>query len=232
MMRTIRAAMIAGLIANQPAAAEPVDLALVMAVDVSGSVDGEEYALQMRGIAWAVRQPDVIATIQSGRHRRIAINLMCWGEADYEKPSSGWHDISDAASAEAFAAVAERFEGRVGGGTGIGSAIGYGITLVETSGRQPLRKVIDVSGDGTELGEIRDPRFTVSHAQALRAKRGVTVNGLAIQTDMPDLERYYASHVAGGPGSFVMSISSYQDFAEAMHRKLLRELQSEVAAVD
>ncbi len=201
-----------------------VDLALVLAVDVSGSVNRQEYELQTHGIAAAFRKPDIVAAIQAGRHGRISVNLMSWGDPDYEKLVTGWYNVSDAASAEAFAAVAKGFEGRTGGGTGIGVAIGYGITLIETSGLTAIRKVVDVSGDGTEMGEIREPRFTVTLAKAMREAHGVTVNGLAIRNDVPDLDQYYRDHVAGGPGSFVISISGYDDYAEAIHRKLLREI--------
>ena len=149
---------------------------------------------------------------------------MSWGDPDYEKLVTGWYSVSDAASAETFAGVAQGFEGRTGGGTGIGVAIGYGITLIETSGLTAVRKVVDVSGDGTEMGEIREPRFTVRLAQKMREAHGVVVNGLAIRNDVPDLDQYYRDNVAGGPGSFVISISGYDDYAEAIHRKLLREI--------
>lgn len=212
-------------------AAETADVALVLAVDTSGSVDGHEYVLQMRGIAAAFRDPEVIAAAAAGPAGRIAVTIETWGEPDYQKYTTGWAFVGDAASAEAFAHTAETFEGRMGGGTGIGVAIGYALTLLQTSGIASLRQVIDVSGDGVELGEIRTPHFTVKLAQAMRAKTGVVVNGLAITTDYPDLEAYYRANVAGGPGSFVMSISSFDDYAVAMRRKLLRELQPETAAL-
>ena len=101
----------------------------------------------------------------------------------------------------------------------------HGITLIETSGLAPTRKVIDVSGDGIESYEIRQPRFFLPDAQRLRAAAGVIVNGLAIRNDFRDLDRYYRQHVAGGSGSFVMEVANYQDFAEAMRIKLLREIR-------
>lgn len=231
MMRAIiGAAALCRLMAGPAAASEPVDLALVLAIDVSGSVNREEYELQTYGIAAAFRQPDIVAAIQAGRFGRISVNLMSWGDPDYEKLTTGWHTISDLASSEGFADVAEKFEGRTGGGTGIGRAIGFGITLIETSGLSPLRKVIDVSGDGPESWELREPRFKLANAQALRAKHGVIVNGLAITNDAPDLEIYYRSFVAAGPGSFVISISDYEGYAEAIRRKLLQEIQPGLAS--
>ncbi len=233
MMRAMMTAVaLPWLMAGPALAGEPIDLALVLAIDVSGSVDAHEYKLQTRGIAWAFRQPDIVAAIEAGRFGRISVNLMSWGEPDYEKLTSGWHIVSNAATAETFAALAGGFEGRVGGGTGIGSAIGYGITLIETSGLEPTRKVIDVSGDGMEQGEIRDPHFKVVHAQAMREKHGVVVNGLAISNDVPGLDSYYRSYVAGGPGHFVMSIAGYEDYAEAIHRKLLREILPNLAVLE
>jgi hypothetical protein len=224
MLRTTLAAVLGLLLAEPATSAEPVDLALVLAVDASGSVDGREYALQVQGIANAFRQADILAAIRSGRHGRIAVSLMSWGDPDYEKFATPWYIVGDVQSASAFAEEAASARGRIGGGTGIGNAIGYGITLIETSGFLAARKVIDVSGDGTELGEIRPPRFRVEHAAAMREAHGVIVNGLAITNDEPELEAYYRAHVAGGPGSFVISIDSYDDYAEAIHRKLLREI--------
>lgn len=213
-------------------AEEKVDLALVLAVDVSGSVSGQEYDLQIGGIARAFRQPDIVEAIRSGRYGRIAVNLMLWGDPDYEKMVTGWQVVGDTASAAAFADTAASFRSLIGGGTGIGVAIGYGITLIETSGFVADRKVIDVSGDGTELGEIRVPRFKVGNAQAMREAHGVVVNGLAITNDVPDLETYYRANVAGGPGSFVISIKRYEDYAEAIHRKLLREIMPPSAGLE
>jgi hypothetical protein len=221
------------LLMTAPAAraAQTADVALVFSVDTSGSVDGHEYELQMGGIAAAFRDPEVIAAATAGPAGRIAVTIETWGEPDYQKITSGWYFVSDAGSAETFAHVAETFEGRLGGGTGIGVGIGYAITLLKTSGIRSPRQVIDVSGDGVELGEIRDPHFTVKDAQAMRARAGVVVNGLAILTDYPDLETYYRANVAGGPGSFVMSIATFDDYAEAMRRKLLRELLPDVATL-
>lgn len=231
MLRTTIALVLAAVLAAPAGAGQPVDLALVLAVDASGSVNRQEYDLQTKGIAAAFRQSDIVEAIRSGRHGRIAVNLITWGDPDYEKFATGWHIVGDTQTAASFADVAAAFEGRIGGGTGIGIAIGYGITLIETSGLAATRKVVDVSGDGTELGEIRVPRFRVEHAAAMREAHGVIVNGLAIRNDVSDLDAYYRSHVAGGPGSFVIFIDKYEDYAEAIHRKLLREILPPSAAL-
>ncbi|MBG1232671.1 DUF1194 domain-containing protein [Aestuariivirga litoralis] len=207
-----------------PAADTAVDLALVLAVDTSGSVDGGEYALQMDGIAAAFRSPDVIAAALSGPHGKIAINLMTWGDPDEKKYDTGWHVIASKQDAEDFAKLANTDLPREGGGTGIGIAMSYGIALLRHAAFKASRQVIDVSGDGHESWELREPHFKLPQAQALRAAAGVLVNGLAIVNDEPNLEEYYRNNVIGGPGSFVISVANYGEYAEGIHRKLLREI--------
>ncbi|MBI2717602.1 MAG: DUF1194 domain-containing protein [Rhizobiales bacterium] len=235
MPKRIAAAAAAFLACIAPATADPTgsfDLALVLAVDCSGSVDGGEYRLQVDGIAAAFRDPEVVSAALSGPNRRIAVILMTWGDPDEQKFTTGWFAIDSAAATENFAATSERFDQRSGGGTGIGIAIGYGITLIETAGFTASRKVIDVSGDGTESWELREPRFLLPNAQAMRAARGVIVNGLAIRTDVPDLDRYYRDNVIGGPGAFAIGIGidNYSDYRAAIKAKLLREIRPLLAS--
>jgi len=201
-----------------------VDLALVLAVDTSGSVDGAEYKLQMDGIAAAFRADDVIAAALSGPHHRIAVILMTWGDPDSEKFHTDWHIVASKQDAFDFAKLANTDLPREGGGTGIGLAMGFGLTLLRVSGYKALRQVIDISGDGHESWELREPHFKLPQAQALRAKAGVTVNGLAIISDEPNLEEYYRNNVIGGAGSFVMTVKNYDEYADGIHRKLLREI--------
>lgn len=201
-----------------------VDLARVLAVDTSGSVDGDEYKLQMDGIAAAFRADDVIAATLSGPHHQIAVNLMTWGDPDIQKFHTGWHVIMSKQDALDFAKLANTDLPRQGGGTGIGLAMGFGLTLLRTSGLKALRQVIDISGDGHESWELREPRFKLPQAQALRAAAGVTVNGLTITNEEPDITQYYQDNVIGGSGSFVISVANYQEYADGIHRKLLREI--------
>ena len=210
-------------------AGETVDVKLVLAVDTSGSIDGEEYALQMNGIAWAFRQADVIAAATNGPHRSIAVNLMTWGDPDEQKYDTGFYVIRNAADAEAFAKLAEKDYQRQGGGTGLGTAVAYGLTLLRNSPIAAPRQVIDVSGDGHESWELREPRFKLADAQVLRAAMGVTVNGLAILNSEPGLAEYYRANVAGGPENFVITVANYGEYAEGIHRKLLMELESPMA---
>jgi hypothetical protein len=214
------------------AGARSYDLALVLAVDCSGSVDGQEYRLQIDGITAAFRDPEIIAAATSGPNGRIAVNLFTWGDPEFEKYPTGWFEISSTASALDFAETVKNFDKRSGGGTGIGISIAYGVTLIETGGFDARRKVIDVSGDGIESWEFREPKFKLPQAHQLRAAAGVTVNGLAIRNDFHDLDRYYRDHVAGGPGSFVMDVADYRDFPAAIRLKLLREIRPLSAALE
>ncbi len=207
------------------------DLLLVLAVDCSGSVSGDEFRLQTGGIAAAFRDSEIIASALAGPNGRIAVNLMTWGDPDYPKFNTGWFEINSPAAAESFASTAEHFDLRMGGGTGIGIAMAYGISLIETSRLTSNRKVIDVSGDGIESYEIRQPVFVLKDAQRLRAKAGVIVNGLAIRTDDADLAQYYRAEVAGGSGSFVMDVTDYRDFPAAIKLKLLREIRPLTASL-
>ncbi len=213
-------------------AEETVDVKLVLAVDTSGSVDGPEFALEMNGIAAAFRAPDVIAAATNGPHRRIAVDLMTWGDPDDQKYDTGFRIIASPADGEAVAKLAEAGLPRQGGGTGIGIAVAYGLALLRNSAIHAPRQVIDVSGDGRESWELREPHFKISDAQILRAAMGVTINGLAILHFEPDLEAYYRAEVAGGDDSFVITVADYQGYAEAIHRKLLMELQSPLAMLD
>jgi Protein of unknown function (DUF1194) len=207
------------------------DLTLVLAVDCSGSVSGDEFRLQTGGIAAALRDPEVIAAALSGPHGRIAVNLMLWGDPDYQKFSSGWFEIDSPAAAEKFADIVEGFDLRMGGGTGLGIAVAYAISLLEGSGAISERKIIDVSGDGAESYEIRPPRFLLKDAQRLRAKAGITINGLAIRNEDLGLANYYRTELAAGPGNFVIDVATYDDFAEAIKLKLLREIRPLTAAL-
>jgi hypothetical protein len=209
-----------------------VDLALVLAVDCSGSVDRRELTMQLGGIAQAFRDPAVQAAIKAGPHHRIAVNLMLWADPDEPKLDSGWQIIGSADEAEVFARMAENNVIRIGGGTGLATAIAYGITLISNSGLNADRKTVDISGDGKDSWELREPRFRLPQARALRATTGVVVNGLAITNEQSDLANYYRSEVIGGPGSFVLEAKSYEDFAEAMRIKLLREILPNMAALD
>ena len=209
----------------QPSRAETaVDLELVLAIDASASVDPAEFDLQMGGIASAIRDAEVQAAIAAGPIGRIAVSTIVWADATLRKQAGGWFVVEDSDDAELFARHVEEFYRRISGGTGIGSGIAEAIRLMERNGINGTRRVVDVSGDGIETPP-RDNVLLLADARGMALTRGVTVNGLAIQTDVPDLARYYFEEVVVGPGAFVMSVGDYADFAEAFRRKLLREIE-------
>jgi hypothetical protein len=201
-----------------------VDLKLALAVDASGSVDTDEYALQLSGIAAGFRDPNVRKAIRSGPAKAIAVNLVVWAEPQVPKDMSGWFIIASDGEAENFARIVEAFPRRQTGATAIGEGIAAALRSIAASGISAPREVVDVSGDGRE-SVAREFTVLVDQARAMALSRGVVVNGLAIENEVGDLADYYRENVQAGPGSFVMEAKTYQDFAEAMRLKLLREIE-------
>ena len=219
-----------------PARAAEVDLELVLAMDGSGSINAAEFRLQLFGTAAAFRQPDIQQAIRSGPHGRIAVALVIWSDAAFPKYPTPWFVLDSPRSADRFAAYIATFRknsgrryGIGGGGTGIGSGVVYALNMIAGNGHTGLRKVIDVSGDGTETDPWFKKAVTMPGAKLLARRQNVTINGLAILTDFSFLQSWYRTNVIGGPGSFVIKAASFDDFAEAIHRKLLREISSAVS---
>lgn len=201
-----------------------VDMQLVLAVDASGSVDEYEYRLQLNGIAQGFRDEGVIQAIGDGPLGRIAVALVVWAESRRPKARTAWYIIDDAAGARGFANLVRGFGRPVGGGTGIGKAMFFAVRMIETSGLSSRRRVIDVSGDGRET-TFREWSVPPDQARHAAIDRGITINGLAITAEDKELESYYATQVIAGPGSFVMTAASIEDFEAAMRAKLLREIR-------
>lgn len=222
-------ALLAGLIFPSPKAhaANPVDLQLVLAVDASGSVDEREYRLQLHGIAEAFRDPEVIKAIGAGPHGRIAVALMVWAESNRPKAKTPWRIIADRADALAFADLTNGFGRPVGGGTGIGKAMVTAVRMLESSGLTGTRRVIDVSGDGRET-TFREWSVPPDQARHAAIDRGITINGLAITAEDKGLAAYYETQVIAGPGAFVMTAGSIDDFKRVMRAKLLREIRGDL----
>ncbi len=201
-----------------------VDLELVLAVDTSGSVDDDEYALQISGIAAAFRDPEVLKAIAAGPLGRIAVTVSFWAESELPKQSLAWQVIAEPAGAAAFAEQLEALPRAAPiGGTGIGKGVIYSVQIMQDNGLNGTRRVVDVSGDGRET-PFRYYSVPPEQARAYAAARGVTVNGLAILAEQPDLEDYYRRSVIVGPGAFALAADDFQTFAEAMRRKLIREI--------
>jgi hypothetical protein len=208
------------------AAPQQVDLKLVLANDVSGSIDNDELQLERDGIADAFLDPNIITAIQNGSLGRIAVAMIDFSMAQYNKIVIDWHIIHDRASAAEFAAIVRRTPRTLGHRTSISSALQTAMTILEASDNDIVaaRKVIDVAGDGpNNAGE----HMTPVHDAVV--KSGIIINGLPVMDEQasgyfPDLDKYYAACVAGGAGSFVVTVRSYRDFAAGMRRKLVLEI--------
>jgi len=213
----------------------PVDLELVLALDASGSVDDEEYHLQLKGIASAFRDSKVIEVIQNGFHGKIAVAVMVWADAHVDKDVGTWYVIASPDDAEAFALQTE-YRPRLikNGATGIGASIGHAIQMMQRNGLKGIRRVVDVSGDGFETPldtSIQGGKggfataMLLGDAHKYATQYNVIVNGLAITNDIPDLDIWYHNNVKIGSGSFVIKANSYENFAAKMRTKLLREIE-------
>ena len=197
-----------------------VDVALVLAVDVSLSIDDEEFALQRAGYAAAFRNPLVIDSITAGGTGTMAVTYIQWSGASEQKQIVPWRIIRDQASALAFAdelAAAERLV--ASGSTSISGAIDAARRVLRQRDIVADRKIIDISGDGYN-NSGRLPTYARDEAVA----EGITINGLAILKNEPFLEGYYERNVMGGPGAFVITAADFGDFAEAILGKLVREV--------
>jgi len=209
----------------QPAG-EPVDLALVLAVDASGSVDTERFELQKHGYAAAFRNPRVVQAIEAGTRRAITVAMVQWTGPSLHVEVVGWTRVSDRASAETLAAAIDAAPRQLfGGGTSLSGAIDNGVALLAASPYRAARRVIDISGDGSNN---RGRPAAAARDEAVRA--GIVINGLPIAWIEPDLVAYYRTNVIGGPGSFVIGIDSYDNFADAILNKLVTEIAGQAAA--
>ncbi len=231
-----RAIVVAALISGSPVhAADRVDIALVLAADVSRSITNDEFQLQRQGYAAAIANPDVVKAIQAGTNRAIALTFVEWAGGDEQQVVVDWRIIRDLASAKDFAetmlAAPRAFFGR----TGIGAALDFSVKRLKESGVKAERQIIDVSGDGTNNA---GPPLADSRAAALAA--GVVINGLAIINTGGEslygggfsghtqptggLPNWYRDNVTGGPGSFLLVVNDFEDFGDAMTKKLLNEI--------
>ena len=222
LLRAITALVLLFLVpaAAQRGSGEPVDLALVLAVDASGSVDQTRFELQRQGYVAAFRHPRVIGAITTGPRQSIAVVMMQWTGPALQVIAVPWTRISDVASANAFAdRVAAAPRALFGGGTSISGAIDAGMGLLFDNPYQAARRVIDVSGDGSN-----NRGRAVNAARDEAVARGVGINGLPILALEPDLDRYYAQNVVGGPGAFVIAAKDFESFGEAILKKLIAEI--------
>jgi hypothetical protein len=206
------------------ASAQPrtvVDLALVLAVDSSGSVDFGVFDLQTGGIAGAFRDAEVIAAIEQWAPRGIAVSVVLWSGRGQQRVAVDWTRVGDRASAEALAASIEAMGRGMLAETALGEGLSFAINHLVKGPFAGERQIIDISGDGrSNVGA--DPAAFRDAAVAA----DITVNGLAILNDDLTLDLYYAERVIGGRDAFVTTAHDYDDFARAMRHKLLKEIGS------
>jgi hypothetical protein len=209
------------LIMPAPAAAQSgVDLQLVLAVDASGSVNHTRFELQKQGYVAAFRHAQVLDAIRSGRNQAIAVTMVQWTGPAMQIQVVDWMRIGEERTSEAFAAAIEQAPRQLfGGGTSISGAIDHAMTLFPKNPFRGGRRVIDVSGDGSNN---RGRAVALARNEAVSA--GVGINGLPILALEPDLDRYYQEFVIGGPGAFVVAAERYETFGEAILKKLIAEI--------
>jgi hypothetical protein len=206
--------------AGAQTARQSVDLALVLAVDASGSVDRVRFELQKQGYVAAFRHPRVLQAIQSGPTQSIAVIMMQWTGPALQVIAVPWTRVSDQASANAFAdKIASAPRALFGGGTSISGAIDTAMALLFDNPFQATRRVIDISGDGSNN---RGRSVNQARDEAVRA--GVGINGLPILALEPELDRYFEQNVIGGPGAFVVAAKDFETFGEAILKKLIAEI--------
>lgn len=202
-----------------------VDVELVLAVDVSRSISPEELAIQRLGYAAALTSPEVLTAIGDGLVGRIAVTYIEWAGAHIQRTVIDWTLIETPEDAQGFAdAILANTLGTMRR-TSISGALSYSAAAFQDNGFDGLRQVIDISGDGPNnegrpVTQVRDEVVA----------QGITINGLPLLTSsggfqhLPDLDLYYRDCVIGGPLAFVIAVTSWEQFAEAVRRKLVMEL--------
>lgn len=229
MMETLLALTVAPA---QMTAAPPaqVDVELLLAVDVSASMDIEEARTQRLGYVEALKHPDFINAVKSGMLGRIAIGYYEWSGAANLQSVVQWQLIDDAEDAQRFA---EKVDKPVTGsrrGTSLSNAILFGTQSIDSNAFSGARRVLDLSGDGPN-----NSGPAVAPARAAALERGIVINGLAVlirpSVSLTPLDQYYKNCVVGGPGSFVLPVHEPEDFAIAIRQKLILEVSGVAPSV-
>ncbi|MGB7694602.1 MAG: DUF1194 domain-containing protein [Pseudolabrys sp.] len=209
------------------ASAIPVDVELVIAVDVSYSMDPDEQALQREGYVLALTSKEFLQALRQGAHGKIAVTYFEWAGQSDQKILMPWRVIDGPESADAVAAEIARAPYRRASRTSISGALRFAKPLFDDSGYKGLRRVIDLSGDGANNA---GPLVEITRDDVLAA--GITINGLPIMLkrpytgtmDIENLDEYYEDCVIGGPGAFVIPIREREKFIEATRTKLVLEV--------
>jgi len=204
-----------------------VDVELVIAVDVSYSMDLDELAVQREGYAQAIVSKEFLQALKTGPNSKMAVTYFEWSASSDQKIIIPWRVIDGPESADAVAAEIMKTPVRRGSRTSISGAINFAMPLFEEDPYRGLRRVIDISGDGPNNNGV-----PVTGARDAALEKGITINGLPIMVkepsyatmDIDDLDLYYEDCVIGGPGSFVVAIKDREKFKEAIRTKLMLEV--------
>ena len=212
-------------------AGESVDVALILAADVSRSIDAGEFRLQREGYSAAITSPRVLTAVQAGTHRAIAVCFVEWAGPDEQLVVVNWTVIRDGKSASEFATALTEAPRSFTGRTSISAAIDFAMSQFARSGVDTDRRIIDVSGDGTN-----NAGRPVTDARDAAVAQGVTINGLAIINERPEgyffahtqppegLPAYYKNNVVGGNGGFLQVVKDFTTFGDAITNKLVTEI--------
>jgi hypothetical protein len=223
----LSAAQPAPRFADDKETATSVDVELILAVDVSYSMDLDELAIQREGYAQAIISKEFLQALKTGPHGKIAVTYFEWAASSDQKIIIPWRVIDGPETADAVANEIMKTPIRRASRTSISGAIYFAMPLFEENPYRGLRRVIDISGDGPNNNGA-----PVTGARDIALAKGITINGLPIMVkepsystmDIDDLDFYYEDCVIGGPGSFVVSIKDREKFKEAIRTKLLLEV--------
>ncbi len=208
-------------------AEEPVDVALVLAVDVSRSIDEDEARLQREGYRAAVADPRVVEAIRGGMLGSVAIAYVEWAGVEYQRLVIPWTRIASQGDADGWAEILIQSPRASLSWTSISGAIDFSRTVMAQCPFEPTRRVIDVSGDG-----VNNSGPPAEEARDRAVAEGITINGLPILNDRPtfgrrptvSLDQYFRESVIGGQGAFMIPAEDFDAFGNAVRRKLIREI--------
>jgi hypothetical protein len=232
-MRVVVALLTLVLTLSPPAvrAADPVDLLLVLAADVSRSVTEPKFKLQREGAAAAITHPEVVRAITSGPNRRIAVCFVEWATAGQQNVVIDWTVIDDGEAARSFGDKLVELPRSFAGSTSISNAIDFSVTQLERAPFKAERRVIDISGDGNN-----NSGRSVTEARDDALAKSITINALVILTPLSEsfrpehtnppggLEKYFQDNVIGGFGAFTVVAETHESFGRALTKKLIAEI--------
>ena len=222
MMHTRRQALAllgAGILAPAAMATVQVDLALVLAIDCSYSIDTTEYQRQMRGTGQAFLDSKILEAISRGPNQKIAVSAFFWSDPDRQYVIVPWRLLAKASDAIEIADIFLRAPRDIyRGSTATGSALLFAKSMLDNA-PSSLRRVVDVSTDG-----VSNTGYSVTSARDKLVEADITINGLAIANEVHDLADYVQNNVIGGNGHFMITANDFNAYTEAIKTKLLKEI--------